>query len=288
MNILNTNLNLYKSFYYVAKYEGFTNASNNILLSQSTLSNNIKVLETELGFSLFERNKNKVTLTSQGNELYKKIESIIDIISSNEDKDELRIGTLRFIADNYLCDTIKIFKEKYSNIKIVFDFSDSTELFRKLRKDELDIVLCRYPLLFNNFEKIEIKKLRDVNNCFVCSKEYYEKEKLLMKDENYVYNFILPNSSEKSRIVLQYLIDKNINYKVLVELPNSVLLKKLILNNVGIGYINEKFVSDELNNGTMIKLEQFINMPIDNISIIYSNKNNKHLMEFIDLLKETI
>ena len=41
---------------------------------------------------------------------------------------------------------------------------------------------------------------------------------------------ILPGSSEKRRNIEQYLIDNNINYSVEIEIPNSTLLKKLIIN----------------------------------------------------------
>ena len=41
----NFNLNLFKYFYYVVYYNGFTNASKNLNIAQSSLSYNIKQLE---------------------------------------------------------------------------------------------------------------------------------------------------------------------------------------------------------------------------------------------------
>lgn len=45
MNNFDVNLNLYRSFYYVAKYGGFTKASKQANISQSSLSSNVKNLE---------------------------------------------------------------------------------------------------------------------------------------------------------------------------------------------------------------------------------------------------
>ena len=46
------NYNNYKYFYCVVKYNGFSNASEKILISQPALSYSIKKLEDELGVKL--------------------------------------------------------------------------------------------------------------------------------------------------------------------------------------------------------------------------------------------
>ena len=110
-----------------------------------------------------------------------------------------------------------------------------------------------------------------------------------MELDNYIYPLILPNSSEKRRNIEQYLINMNIVYNVEIEIPNSNLLKNLIINSVGIGYINKKSIQKEIDNGSVMELKNFKNLPIDNISIIYNyKKNNKIVTSFIEILKDTI
>lgn len=289
MGKIDINLNLYRSFYYVAKHGGFTKASNYAMISQSSLSSNIKNLEDALNTRLFIRNKTSVTLTSDGKELYSKIKDIIDILDNKVEKKEINIGCIRFIADNYLIDSITKFKKKYKDIGVNLRFANTTELYQMLRKDEIDLILCRYPL-FYKFEKyIAIEKVSDVENVFACSKKYYEKECKRMQKENYQFQLILPDSSEKRRNIEQYLIDNNINFNVSIELPSSNLLKKLILNDVGIGYINRKFIADEVKNGEMVIVDIFKNIPLDNITIIYnSKKEDEVIQDFIDIFKGTI
>lgn len=53
MNNFDVNLNLYRSFYYVAKYSGFTKASKQANISQSSLSSNVKNLEEQLNKKTF-------------------------------------------------------------------------------------------------------------------------------------------------------------------------------------------------------------------------------------------
>ncbi len=289
MNNFEINLNLYRSFYYVAKYGGFTKASKIAMISQSALSSNIKNLEECLSKKLFDRKVSEVSLTKDGKELFLKVEEVFNILNSSIDKKEINIGCVRFIADNYLDTAIVEFKNQFPNIRLNFDFQNVTELYQLLKKDEIDLIISRYPLFYKFEQYIQVEKIKDVENVFVCSASFYEKEKEKMKSDNYIYPLILPNSSEKRRNIEQYLIDMNIIYNVEVEIPNSNLLRKLIMNNIGIGYINKKSVQQEIDSGIMVELKNFKNLPIDNISIIYnSKKNNKIVASFIEILKNTI
>ncbi len=289
MSFLNINLNWYRNFYYVAKYGNFTKASEYINISQSALSISIIKLEKELNTKLFFRNKSGLQLTNQGKELFKKLEDINNIINNNTIKEEINIGCLRFIADNYLDDVIINFKKNYPKINIKFDFSNDTELFQKLKKGELDILICRYPLFYKFESFIKVEKIIDVKNVFVCSKEFYNQNKLNIEDKNFNFPLILPNSSEKRRIIEEYLVNKNINFHVPIEIPNSLLLKKLILDSMGIGYINLKSVLNEIKENKLIQLELFNDAPIDNITIIYNYQNtNNIILDFTKILKDVL
>lgn len=288
MNIFDVNLNLYRSFYYVAKYGGFTKGSEHAFISQSSLSNNIKKLEEELGVKLFNRKNNYVILTSDGQELFSKLEKVVEILRGAIETKEITIGCIRFIADNYLCDAITEFKNNNKDIRVNIRILNPTDLYQGLKKEELDLIICRYPLHHKFEECIKVEKITDIQNIFVCTKNYIEQEESCI-NENYEYPLLLPDSSNKRRVIEQYLIDNNIKYKIEVELPNSNLLKKLILNGVGIGYINKKSVQDDLDSGKLIIHNYFKKIPLDNISIIYnSRKDNIILNQFIKILKTTI
>ena len=63
---MNINLNLYKYFYEVAKYNSYTKAANALMISQPSLSYSVKVLENQLNTKLFTKNNNKIQLTESG------------------------------------------------------------------------------------------------------------------------------------------------------------------------------------------------------------------------------
>lgn len=286
---MNINFNLYRSFYYVAKYEGFTKASYYASISQSSLSSNIKKLEDELNVILFNRMGSKVELTKEGVELYSKLEDVLQILQSNGySKNEVNIGSLRFIADNYLEDAINSFMSN-NKIKLSIDISEGSDLFQKLKKDQLDLVISRYPLFYKFDTNIIIEKLIDVENVFACSYEYFNNIKNMIGSEEYIYNLILPPGSEKRRNIERYLLENNIKYKVNIEIPNSNLLKSLAENNLGIIYINRDFIKDEIKNNKLVVLDNFKNLPIDNICLLYNSKKIDSINEsLIDTIKTSI
>ena len=77
------NFEYYKIFYYVAKYQNFTLAAKALLSSQPSVSRCMQALETELGCRLFVRTKRGVSLTAEGEQLYKSAEpSVIRMVPS--------------------------------------------------------------------------------------------------------------------------------------------------------------------------------------------------------------
>lgn len=110
----------------------------------------------------------------------------------------------------------------------------------------------------------------NVENVFVCSRTFYES--INAGDDDFIYPMILPGSSEKRRNIEQYLIDNNISYSVEIEIPNSTLLKKLILKDMGVGVLTKKFIEDELNDELVVIMENFKNIQTDSISFVYNSK----------------
>lgn len=126
--MLDINLNLYKTFYEVAKTKSFTEASNNLYITTPAVSKNIKKLEEQLNENLFYRENNGVSLTNSGEELYTYVEKVIKmiddverIVMNNENLDIaiLKIGSPSHVSNYYLMERIKKAKEDYPNMGLL-------------------------------------------------------------------------------------------------------------------------------------------------------------------------
>ena len=77
---MDINYELYKVFYYVATTLSFSEASRQLFISQSAVSQSIKTLEKKLDQILFIRSTKKVQLTPEGEILLRHIEPALNLI----------------------------------------------------------------------------------------------------------------------------------------------------------------------------------------------------------------
>ena len=114
-------------FIKVVDTNSFTKAAEELFISQSAISQQIKALEDELGFPLMIRNRKGFELTQAGKYLYiegkniianiKEIENHATYISKNNNK-ELKIGHVVNYGYQELKKALRIFSAKYPEIKI--------------------------------------------------------------------------------------------------------------------------------------------------------------------------
>lgn len=72
-------LSTLRYFVEVATENSFTKASQNLFISQPTLSRRIQELESELGVTLFNRNNtNNIILSPEGKQLLVKVRDVLD------------------------------------------------------------------------------------------------------------------------------------------------------------------------------------------------------------------
>ena len=104
---MDINYELYKVFYYVAKTLSFSEASKCLYISQSAVSQSVKVLEKKLGQTLFIRSTKRVQLTPEGEILFKHIEPAMNLIHKGEtqllEANTLNGGQLRIAASDTIC-----------------------------------------------------------------------------------------------------------------------------------------------------------------------------------------
>ena len=104
---MDINYELYKVFFHVASSLSFSEASKQLFISQSAVSQSIKTLEKKLGQPLFIRSTKKVQLTPAGEILLKHIEPAMNLIRRGEgqllEANTLGLGQLHIGASDTIC-----------------------------------------------------------------------------------------------------------------------------------------------------------------------------------------
>ena len=137
----NINLNLYKTFYDVAKYGSFSKASEYTFTSQPAISKTIKKLEKELGVQLLYRNTNWFQLTNKGKELLYFVEKSFNNLvieeknmleTKNLEKVNYLLEYLLILVLFFLFDKIIQFHNTYPKIEVTIITGSTSSLINLL------------------------------------------------------------------------------------------------------------------------------------------------------------
>ncbi len=166
-----------KIFHAVAEAGSFTNATVNLNLSQSAISRQIQSLEEDLNVKLFERHARGLTLTQNGEYVYKTAHEVISKLkevetSLGDQKDKpsgkITITTVRSFGTHWLTPRIQEFMKLNPEVEVELIFDDK-ELDLSTRQADIGIFMRR-PKKLNYIQR----KLIDINYHIYGSNKYLE------------------------------------------------------------------------------------------------------------------
>jgi DNA-binding transcriptional LysR family regulator len=166
-----------KIFHAVAEAGNFTKATYSLNLSQSAISRQVQSLELELKTKLFERHARGLSLTDNGQYLFKTAHEVIsklkDVESTLIDKNDkpsgkLTVTTFISFGTTWLTPRIQEFMKLNPEIEIELIFDDK-ELDLSTRQADIGI-WSRRPKQLNYIQK----KLIDINYHIYGSTKYLE------------------------------------------------------------------------------------------------------------------
>ena len=167
-----------KIFHAVAEAGSFTSATVNLNLSQSAISRQIQSLEDDLNVKLFERHARGLTLTENGEYVFKTAHEVISKLKEVETSlgdqkkhptGKLTITTVRSFGTHWLTPRIQEFMRLNPEIQVELIFDDK-ELDLSTRQADIGIFMRR-PKQLNYIQK----KLIDINYHIYGSPKYLEK-----------------------------------------------------------------------------------------------------------------
>lgn len=286
---LNLNIDLLKYFYEVAKFKNITKASEKLLVSQSAISKAIKNLENQLDCKLFIRSKKGVELTKAGKILYNSTEKIINILNNDLEKisstKTINILVGKILADKVLVPYISLFRKKYPKTCINFKCTDIDGILEMIKNHEADLAVGYYlENLDDNYNQIEISK--GLHPIFVCNSSY---KSLINKKveirEIEKYPFII---SAKGATTHKYALDVfdkyNLNIKPTMEVLGTSLIEQFVKKGLGISILTEEFITEELNNKELFKIDIKEKIETRNLYIL-TYKDTKITKELEYLIK---
>lgn len=246
-----------KQFQYFIKIveEGsFTAASEKLFIAQSALSRQMKLLEEEIGFQLFDRTDKRVKLTAAGEVFYKKIKDnllylneIIDLAKSvSEGKNrQIKIAHSSSIVMDHK--KVQILKEVSLTQQLSFEINtlSSEQQILALMNGEIDIGFIRPPVR-HTLDEMSILKLYEEPLMVAVHTEhakFAKAEKVYLKD---LKDECFVTTAHADRGGLSYLVANLCLAAGFTPQKAPILSRKvsqlqLVAANLGISIVPEEF-----------------------------------------------
>ena len=244
---MDINYELYKVFYHVAITLSFSEASKQLFISQSAVSQSIKVLEKKLNQKLFIRSTKRVQLTPEGEILFKHIEPAMNLIKQGENQlleahtlngGQLRIGASDTICRYYLVPYLNQFHKQFPHVHIKVTNQTSIACASLLEHGQVDFIVVNYPNSALSSTHIP-RVINEFHDVFVASRSAFSLEGTTLSLEELLRYpiMMLDRKSTTSEFLHQVFQKSQLDLVPEIELSSNDLLIDLARIGLGIAFV---------------------------------------------------
>ncbi len=265
---MDINYELYKVFYHVASSLSFSEASKQLFISQSAVSQSIKTLEKKLDQPLFIRSTKKVQLTPAGKMLLKHVEPAMNLIRRGEsqllDSQSLGLGQLHIGASDTICryflvPYLKQFHKQFPNVPIKVTNATSFSCVDLLEQGKVDMIVTNAPNARLNPSYIQ-KTVCEFQDAFVVNPSYFDlKTELSLEELSQHPILMLERNCTTSEFLHNLCLQHQIDLIPEIELSSNDLLIDLARIGLGIAFVPDFCLASTEKNLVRITVKE--NMP---------------------------
>ncbi len=248
-------------FWVVAKEGHLTRAAQQLHVSQSALSTQIRQLEEQLGHPLFAREGRSLRLTEVGNLVLGYAESIFNLSNElmatvrggeGQPVQQLRVGAVatlsRNFQQNFLRPVIGL-----ETIQLVLESASLDDLLERLRVHKLDVILSNRPVTTDTQQPWRCKRISHQRVCLVGPPRPRKKIFRFPQDLPQV-RLLLPGRSSDIRNQFDLLCaDLGLELRPYAEVDDMAMLRLLARDSGGVAMVPEVVVQDEVRAGILQK-----------------------------------
>lgn len=286
-----------KTFRTVATLRSFSQAADSLNFAQSTISDQIKALELDLGEKLFNRDKRQITLTPAGETCLQYAQKMIDleeeirteIIGCDEVYGSIAIRIPETVSTYFLPPILKKFQNSLPNVNLQLNSCSYYGLYEELRSGIID---CAF-LLTDNFQHndLEIKILKNIPLVLVANptNPIRANSKLEISDIKNEPIFATTSDCNYFKILENMFMAEKQRFSALYKINSINAIKECIIAGTGIALLPKIVVKDEISLNLLCELP-FEKGQLSAKMVIIWLKNRWHppiLETFLNILTES-
>lgn len=251
------------TFIQVAELGNFSRAAERLGYSQPTVSVQIRQLEEELGFRLFDRIGHSVRLTDKGRDALAYAHQVCLLceqmrLHDPEDVEKevlIRVATADSLSASLLQECFPIIRKDYPGIRLELMTAGTGELFRLLDQNEVDIVCTLDSHIYNTNYRIAGEKQVGIH--FIVHRDHPLAERELLHKEDLMSQKLLLTEREMSyrRMLDEWLAKCSMEVKPVLEAGQTDLICSLVEKGEGCAYLPDFVTEEAARRGSVKRLE---------------------------------
>ena len=288
--MIDINYELYKVFYHVASTLNFSEASKQLFISQSAVSQSIKTLERKLDQTLFIRSTKKVQLTPEGEILMGHIDPAMNLIQKGEAQPidaastggQIRIGASDTICRYFLIPYLERFHKAFPGAHIKVINQTSMKCAELLRNGQVDLIVVNYP---NNHlgTATSVLRIKQFHDVFIAGSPFRElKDRTVSFSELLHYPILmLDKNSTTNEFLHQVFQQHQLDLVPEIELTSNDLLVDLARIGLGIAFVPDYCITEQSDNLFLLKTKE--ELPFRELAVAYNDQLplSRASMEFL-------
>ena len=254
-------------FLEVARLLSFTKAAQNLFISQSAISKQIKSLEEHYKTGLFERQGNSILLTPAGGLLYQKLliakqlqqeldQEMQSVSEQFSPRIRMVIGSSTTISLYVLPPVLSAYLERHPAVELTLKNRNSENILKALLEHEIDLGVVEG---INKVSNVTYTPFLTDEVIAVCSPKSPLKHKQLTPQDLLSIPVALREQGSGTLAVLEEaLAQKNIalrNLLIKVRLGGTEALKNFVRVDTCLSFLPRQAVTKELQSGELLKVD---------------------------------
>ena len=255
---MSLNYNHLRYFWAVALDGNLTRTAEQLNLSQSALSTQIKKLEERLGHKLFERRGRQLHLTEAGRIALDHAETIFaagdELLSTLREtgraRQALRIGALATLSRNFQIGFLRPVLAR-NDVEVILRSGSQGELLEALTSLTLDVVLINQPPPRDALNNFVSYRLAEQRVSLIGPPGMFDPSESLA-DLLRNYPIILPTSDSSIRTGFAALTDRlGVRPQLAAEVDDMAMMRLLARAGMGLAVLPPIVVKDEISTGLL-------------------------------------
>jgi len=229
-----------EAFKTVCEQLHFTKAAELLNIAQPTLSQQIKVLEDEIGTPLFDRLGKRIAVTEAGqilyeqcNRIFRNLDYAYDAINDlrTMQRGKLILGVLPCDIDELLTPAIIEFHQEFPNIQILI--RDSDRIVEEVLEGNIDVGITTVPVMEDS-KLVHLPLYTEAFSVAVSkSSELSARSQISVKELQDLNLVLFPDHHPCRQLVNANCVDQGFHVRPIIETSAMISLMRLVKSNIG-------------------------------------------------------